>query len=61
MLVLTRKEKQSVIIDKKVEVVVLEVIGSTVKIGIKAPNGVNIVRKELLEIKEEKNELIELQ
>ncbi|AQS59843.1 carbon storage regulator [Desulforamulus ferrireducens] len=50
MLVLTRKESQSVVINKEIKVVVLEVIGNTVKIGIQAPHGVDIVRSELLEM-----------
>lgn len=53
MLVLTRKENQSVVINKEVKVVVLEVIGNTVKLGIQAPDSMDIVRTELLEMKQE--------
>lgn len=48
MLVLTRKESQSVVINKNIRVTVLEVTGSYVKIGIQAPNGVDIARAEIL-------------
>ncbi|PZD97838.1 carbon storage regulator [Paenibacillus sambharensis] len=48
MLVLTRKKGQSIVIGDDIEVVLLEVEGDTVKIGITAPKEVQIVRKELL-------------
>lgn len=47
MLVLTRKKGESVLIGEDIEISVLEVIGDIVKIGIKAPGEVNILRKEL--------------
>lgn len=54
MLVLTRKKGEALLIDEKIEVRVLEVKGKQVKLGIVAPNGVRILRKELYErIKEE--------
>lgn len=52
MLVLTRKKQQSVTINEEIKVVILEVVGNTVKIGIQAPNGVNIVRTEILELRQ---------
>lgn len=54
MLVLTRKVNQSIIIGDDVEIVVLEVRGEQVRIGIRAPKTVGVHRKEIYDqIKEE--------
>ncbi|MDA8212016.1 MAG: carbon storage regulator CsrA [Clostridia bacterium] len=47
MLALTRKVGQSIIIDDDIEVTVVEVRGDQVRIGIKAPKTVKILRKEI--------------
>ena len=47
MLALTRKVGQSIIIDDDIEVTVVEVKGDQVRIGIKAPETVKILRKEI--------------
>lgn len=47
MLVLTRKVHQSIVIGDGVEVVVLEVRGEQVRLGIKAPKDVVVHRKEI--------------
>ena len=49
MLVLTRKVNQSIIISDNVEVVVLEVRGEQVRLGIRAPKDVTVHRKEIYE------------
>ncbi|MDX2065239.1 MAG: carbon storage regulator CsrA [Fimbriimonadaceae bacterium] len=49
MLVLTRKLGQSIVIGDEIEVVVLEVRGEQVRIGIKAPSSVTVHRKEIYE------------
>jgi carbon storage regulator len=49
MLVLTRKVNQSIIINDQIEVVVLEVRGEQVRLGIKAPKDVPVHRKEIFE------------
>jgi carbon storage regulator len=50
MLVLTRKVHQSIVIgDEAIEVVVLEVRGEQVRLGIKAPKNVAVHRKEIYE------------
>jgi carbon storage regulator len=49
MLVLTRKVHQSIVIGDEIEVVVLEVRGEQVRIGIKAPKAVSVHRKEIYE------------
>lgn len=54
MLVLSRKPNQSIIIGEDIEVVVLEIKGDTVKIGLKAPRDVKVYRQEIFaEIKAE--------
>lgn len=47
MLVLTRKIGQSIMIGPDTEVVVLEVRGEQVRIGIRAPRHVTVHRKEI--------------
>ncbi|HBT39698.1 MAG: Carbon storage regulator-like protein [Thermotoga sp. 50_1627] len=47
MLVLTRKVGESFIIGDEIEVVVLKIEGSEVKIGISAPRHVKIYRTEI--------------
>jgi len=49
MLVLTRKIHQSIVIGDDVEVVVLEVRGEQVRLGIRAPKNVAVHRKEIYE------------
>jgi carbon storage regulator len=49
MLVLTRKIHQSIVIGDDVEVVVLEVRGEQVRLGIRAPKDVAVHRKEIYE------------
>lgn len=48
MLVLTRKAGERIVIDDSIVVEVLEVQGNRVRIGIQAPQGVTILRQELL-------------
>ena len=47
MLVLTRKVGQSIVIGDGIEVVVLEVRGEQVRLGIRAPKDVAVHRKEI--------------
>jgi carbon storage regulator len=47
MLVLTRKVHQSIVIGDGIEVVVLEVRGEQVRLGIRAPKDVAVHRKEI--------------
>lgn len=47
MLVLSRKTDESIMIGGNIEIVVLGVEGETVKLGIRAPKEVEILRKEL--------------
>jgi carbon storage regulator len=47
MLILTRKPEQSIIIDSDIVVTVLAIDGDRVKIGIKAPMEVSVLREEI--------------
>ena len=47
MLVLSRKKNQTIVIDNRVEVEVLQIKGNTIRLGIKAPQDVKILRGEL--------------
>lgn len=49
MLVLTRKHNQSIMIGSNIEIMVVEIRGDQVKIGIKAPKNVSIYRSEIYE------------
>jgi len=53
MLILTRKTGQSLIIGDNIEIKVVSIDGENIKIGISAPKNVSVVRKELLEVKDE--------
>jgi carbon storage regulator len=55
LLVLTRKVHQSIIIGDEIEVVVLEVRGEQVRVGIRAPKNVSVHRKEIYEQIQEEN------
>lgn len=49
MLVLARKVGQSIVINDNIELLVIEVRGDQVRIGIEAPKTIPVHRKELLE------------
>ncbi len=49
MLVLSRNKEESVIIDNKIEVVIVDVRGDKVRLGIDAPRDISIHRKEIQE------------
>lgn len=55
MLALSRKAGESIIINNDIEIVVLDVKGEQVKIGINAPKTVPIFRKEIYEQIQEAN------
>lgn len=56
MLVLTRKVNQSIVIGDDIEVVVLEVRGEQIRLGIKAPRDVVVHRKEIYDQIQEENQ-----
>jgi carbon storage regulator len=49
MLVLTRKIDEEIVIAGKIRVVIVDVSGEKVRLGIKAPPSIRIMRKELLD------------
>ncbi len=49
MLVLARKVGQSIVINDNIEILVIEVRGDQVRLGIEAPRAIPVHRKELLE------------
>ena len=55
MLVLSRKEKESILIGDGIEIIIQEIGKDNVRIAIVAPNDVKILRKELLENVKDEN------
>jgi carbon storage regulator len=55
MLILNRKEGESLIIDDKIEIRILGVSEGKIKIGIEAPKNVKVFRKEVYEEIREEN------
>ncbi len=55
MLILTRKEEESLIIDGKIEITVIKSEDGKVKLGITAPKEIEIHRKEIFEKIQEEN------
>lgn len=49
MLILSRKADETIVIGEDVEITILSIRGSQVKLGIKAPQEVDIYRTEILE------------
>ncbi|HPE79639.1 MAG: carbon storage regulator CsrA [Chromatiaceae bacterium] len=49
MLILTRRVDESLLIGDSIEVVVLEVSGGQVRLGVQAPTEVKVLRDELLD------------
>jgi carbon storage regulator len=55
MLVLARKEKESIIIDGGIEIIIQEIGKDSVKVAIMAPKEVKVLRKELVETIKQEN------
>ena len=49
MLVLSRKKNESIVIDDKITIVVVEIRGDKVRLGIDAPKEVPVHRREVYE------------
>ena len=60
MLVLSRKKDESIVLDGQIEITVLKIKGNTVRLGIKAPSNIKVLRGELspfdVEVEMEKGE-----
>jgi len=57
MLVLARKKGQSIFIGKDIKIVVVEVTGETVRLGIEAPARMEIYRSEVYQQIQEENKV----
>lgn len=55
MLALSRRTRESIVIDNDIEVTVLEIKGDQIKLGIKAPKSVPVYRKEIFAQIQEEN------
>jgi len=49
MLVVSRKEDESIVIGNNIEIVVVRIDKNTVRIGVKAPKSISVHRKEVYE------------
>ena len=49
MLALTRKKGESIVISDNIEIVVINIQGEQVRLGIKAPRNIAVNRKEIFE------------
>ncbi len=47
MLILSRRKNQSVIIDERIEVTIVDIKGDQIKLGIQAPPDVSVFRNEV--------------
>ncbi|MDC7225122.1 MAG: carbon storage regulator CsrA [Spirochaetales bacterium] len=55
MLILSRRKDESIIIDDKIEVSIVDIKGDQVKLGINAPRSVKIYRQEVYREIEKEN------
>ena len=57
MLVLSRRKDESIIIGDDVEIIIVDVRGDKIRLGIKAPKSISVHRKEIYDaIQQEKNQ-----
>lgn len=59
MLVLSRKKNESIVINNDITVVVVEIRGDKVRLGIEAPKEVPVHRREVLDKIERENRKVE--
>ena len=55
MLVLTRKSEESIVIGDNIEIIVVEIKGDAVKLGINAPRHISVHRKEVYQAIQQEN------
>lgn len=53
MLILTRREGETVVLDDDIRITIRAIKGKQVKVGIDAPDDVEIIREELLDMEED--------
>jgi carbon storage regulator len=56
MLIITRKKGESIMIGDDIEIIISKIDDGSIKIGIKAPKDLTILRKELYEQVEQENQ-----
>ena len=49
MLVLTKKKNEAICIGANIEITILDIQGEQIKLGIKAPDHIDVFRKEILD------------
>ena len=54
-LVLSRKKSQRILVGDRITIEVLQIKGGTVRIGIEAPQGVKVIREELINLPDDGN------
>jgi carbon storage regulator len=59
MLVLTRKQEESIVIGKDITITILAIDKEKVKIGISAPRDIPVIRKELFQAIQEQSMVVE--
>ncbi len=57
MLVLTRKQNESVLIGNEISVKIIGIDGDKIKLGIEAPENMRVLREELIEVIGEANRM----
>ena len=57
MLVLTRRSEESIVIGGNIIVTILGVEGEKVKLGIEAPREIAVLRRELVDVAQQQNQL----
>lgn len=55
MLIITRKKGESLMIGEDIEIIISKIDDGSVKLGIKAPKDITILRKEIYEEVEKEN------
>jgi carbon storage regulator len=58
MLVLSRHEGESIVIDGHIKVTVLKISGNTIRLGVEAPSDVAVWREELVAASPQELELV---
>jgi carbon storage regulator len=48
MLVLSRKSDESIVIDERITITILEIRGNQIRLGIQAPKEIAVMREELI-------------
>ena len=56
MLVLSRTKRESVIIDNNIEIMIVDVRGDKVRLGIEAPKHISVHRKEIQDAIDRENQ-----